>query len=155
MWAQSLVGEAPETHFMVYIIQYTRRPSQNRDLPPGDGLPAVIGSASNADSKIFPENQIRARSLAQTLPVSSPISAQLAPLDPVGSAYRREQIEAGMQALAGQVMLWAEPRERSTQRTRHALADLDAYARMFRNDLHNISLVGEIEQRAWERREQH
>jgi hypothetical protein len=57
-----------------------------------------------------------------------------------------------MQALAGQVMVWAETRERSTQRSRHALADLDAYARMFRNDLHNISMLEEIERRAWQRR---
>jgi hypothetical protein len=68
---------------------------------------------------------------------------------------RLQQIDAGMQALAGQVMLWAETRERSAQRTGHALADLDAYARMFRNDLHNISLREEIDRRVWERREQH
>jgi hypothetical protein len=35
------------------------------------------------------------------------------------------------------------------------LADLDAYARMFRNDLHNISLREEIDRRASQRRDQH
>jgi hypothetical protein len=67
-------------------------------------------------------------------------------------SYSRDQIDAGMQALAGQVMVWAEPPQRTEQRSQHALCDLVAYARMFRNDLHNISLVQEIEQRAWGRR---
>jgi hypothetical protein len=83
------------------------------------------------------------------------VRAQLGAIKHLPESYRREQIDAGMQALAGQVMLWAETRERSVQRTRHARADLDAYARMFRNDLHNISLREEIEQRAWERRNKH
>jgi hypothetical protein len=30
-----------------------------------------------------------------------------------------------------------------------------AYARMFRNDMHNVSLREEIDRRAWERREEH
>jgi hypothetical protein len=80
------------------------------------------------------------------------VRAQLSAIEHLPTSYRREQIDAGMQALAGQVMVWAETLERSTQRKQHALADLDAYARMFRNDLHNISLVQEIEQRAWDRR---
>jgi hypothetical protein len=69
--------------------------------------------------------------------------------------YSREQIAVGMKALAGQVTMWAETRERSAQRPSHVRADINAYARMFRNDLHNISLVEEIDRRAWERREQH
>lgn len=79
------------------------------------------------------------------------IRAQLSAIEHLPSSYRREQIDAGMQALAGQVMLWAEACEWSTHRRQHALADLDAYARMFRNDLHNISLAAEIGRRAWER----
>lgn len=67
-------------------------------------------------------------------------------------SYNPDQIDAGMQALAGQVMIWAEPHQRTEQRSRHALCDLVAYARMFRNDMHNMSLIEEIEQRAWERR---
>jgi hypothetical protein len=85
--------------------------------------------------------------------LSSVIRAQLGAIKHLPKSYSREQIDAGMQALAGQVMLWAETRERSTQRTQHALADLSAYARMFRNDLHNISLRDEIDRRAWERRD--
>jgi hypothetical protein len=81
------------------------------------------------------------------------VRAQLGAIEHLPTPYRREQIDAGMQALAGQVMLWAETLERSAQRKQHALADLDAYARMFRNDLHNISLCQEIERRAWERRD--
>jgi hypothetical protein len=79
--------------------------------------------------------------------------AHLGALQHLPESYPREQIDAGLQALAGQVMLWAETRERSTQRTRHALSDLDAYARMFRNDMHNVSLRDEIDRRAWERRD--
>ncbi|SHH20894.1 hypothetical protein [Bradyrhizobium erythrophlei] len=85
--------------------------------------------------------------------LSAVIRAQLGAIKHLPESYRREQIDAGMQALAGQVMLWAETRERSKQRTWHALADLGAYARMFRNDLHNISLVEEVERRAWQRRD--
>jgi hypothetical protein len=85
--------------------------------------------------------------------LSAVIRAQLGAIKHLPKSYSRDQIDAGMQALAGQVMVWAETRERSTQRTQHALADLDAYARMFRNDLHNISLREEIDRRAWERRD--
>jgi hypothetical protein len=80
--------------------------------------------------------------------LSSVVRAQLGAIKYLPESYSRQQIDAGMQALAGQVMLWGESPERSTQRTRYALADLDAYARMFRNDLHNISLRMEIEDRA-------
>jgi hypothetical protein len=83
------------------------------------------------------------------------VRAQLGAIKHLPESYRREQIDAGIQALAGQVMLWAETRKRSTQRKQHALSDLDAYARMFRNDMHNVSLREEIDRRAWERREQH
>ncbi len=83
------------------------------------------------------------------------IRAQLGAIEHLPASYSRDQIDAGMQALAGQVMVWAETRERSTQRKQHALADLDAYARMFRNDMHNVSLCEEIERRAWARRERH
>jgi len=87
--------------------------------------------------------------------LSAVIRAQLGAIKHLPESYRREQIDAGMQALAGQVMVWAETPERSIQRRQHTLSDLHAYARMFRNDLHNISLREEIDQRAWERREQH
>jgi hypothetical protein len=81
------------------------------------------------------------------------VRAQLGAIEHLPRSYRREQIDAGMQALAGQVMIWAETRERSSQRRQHALADLDAYARMFRNDLHNMCLSEEIGRRAAERRD--
>jgi hypothetical protein len=83
------------------------------------------------------------------------IRAQLGAIEHLPASYSRDQIDAGMQALAGQVMMWAETRERSTQRKQHALSDLDAYARMFRNDMHNVSLCEEIDRRAWVRRERH
>jgi hypothetical protein len=87
--------------------------------------------------------------------LSAVVRAQLGAITHLPESYSREQIDAGMQALAGQVMLWAETPERSAQRRRHALADLGAYARMFRNDMHNVSLREEIDRRAWERREEH
>jgi hypothetical protein len=87
--------------------------------------------------------------------LSAVVRAHLGAIEHLPESYRREEIGAGMQALAGQVMLWAETRDRSAQRTRHAPADLDAYARMFRNDLHNMSLREEIDHRARERREKH
>jgi hypothetical protein len=96
---------------------------------------------------------ISAAQLDELLPAV--IRAQLGAIKHLPASYSRDQIDAGMQALAGQVMVWAETGETSSLRRRHALADLDAYARMFRNDLHNISLVDEIDRRAWERREEH
>jgi hypothetical protein len=81
------------------------------------------------------------------------VRAQLGAIKHLPKAYSRDQIDAGMQALAGQVMVWAETHRTSALRRRHALADLDAYARMFRNDLHNMSLVEEIGRRAWQRRD--
>jgi hypothetical protein len=85
--------------------------------------------------------------------LSAVVRAQLGAIKYLPKSYSRDQIDAGMQALAGQVMLWAETREGSTQRPQHALSDLDAYARMFRNDLHNISIREEIDRRDWERRD--
>jgi hypothetical protein len=78
--------------------------------------------------------------------LSAVVRAQLAAIKHLPESYPREQINVGMQALASQVVVWAC--ERSAQRAPHALADIDAYARMFRNDLHNIVLMREIEQRA-------
>jgi hypothetical protein len=83
------------------------------------------------------------------------VRAHLGAIEHLPKSYPRAQIDAGMQALAGQVMVWAETREKSALRKRHALIDIDAYARMFRNDMHNVSLLEEIERRAWERRRAH
>lgn len=79
------------------------------------------------------------------------VRAQLGATQYLPKSYRREQIYAGMEALAGQVMIWAETREETLRRSPHAVSDLRAYARMFRNDLHNMSLLDEIKSRAWQR----
>jgi hypothetical protein len=84
--------------------------------------------------------------------LSAVVRAQLGAIEHLPESYPREQIDAGMQALVGQVMVWAETHEQSMKRRPGALADIDAYARMFRNDMHNISLFEDIKQRAWERR---
>jgi predicted nucleic acid-binding protein len=87
--------------------------------------------------------------------LSAVVRAQLGAIEHLPKSYSRKQIDRGMQALAGQIMLWAETCDESARRAPHVLADLRDYARMFRNDLHNISLREEIDRRAWERREQH
>lgn len=68
-------------------------------------------------------------------------------------SYSRRQVEAGMQALATQIMVWAETPDVTARRRKHFVTDLDAWARMFRNDLHNMALLEEIEWRAAQRRE--
>jgi hypothetical protein len=83
----------------------------------------------------------------------SVIRAQLGAIEHLPKSYSRKQIDRGMQALAGQIMLWAETCEESARRPPHVLADLRDYARMFRNDMHNISLRDEINRRAWQRRD--
>jgi hypothetical protein len=68
-------------------------------------------------------------------------------------SYRRQQIEKGMKSLAAQVVIWAETPQRTAKRAQHSVTDTRAFARMFRNDLHNISLCEEIDQRARQRRD--
>jgi hypothetical protein len=62
------------------------------------------------------------------------------------------QIDCGMQALAGQVMLLAESREQAAARDPGRVSDIHDYARVFRNYMHNLSLAQEIESRAHNRR---
>lgn len=66
-------------------------------------------------------------------------------------SYNRNQINAGMEALATQVMLWAETSDRTARRHAHFMSDTRARARMLRNDLHNMSLLDEIKLRSKER----
>jgi hypothetical protein len=79
--------------------------------------------------------------------------AQLGAIRYLPQGYPREQIDAGMKALATLVMIWAEAPERTAERAEHFVVDTCAYARMFRNDLHSMSLLDEIKYRAWQRRE--
>jgi hypothetical protein len=65
---------------------------------------------------------------------------------------RRSRIFYGMEALAGIVIRWAQDDEQRASWPPHAYIDLNAYARILRNDLHNISLAEEIEERAEKRR---
>ncbi|MCP3417793.1 hypothetical protein NLM16_27160 [Bradyrhizobium brasilense] len=85
--------------------------------------------------------------------LSAAVRAQLGAITHLPCSYSRDQIAAGMQFLAYQIAVWAEPREMTARRRQHFLVDLDAWARMFRNDMHNISLVEQIEERAAQRRE--
>jgi hypothetical protein len=65
---------------------------------------------------------------------------------------RRSRIFAGMEALAGIVAYWAAEDEQRAAWPRDTYSDMCAYARIFRNELHNISLTEEIEERAEKRR---
>jgi hypothetical protein len=84
-------------------------------------------------------------------------------LEAIGSAYltadrtlpplcRRSKIFVGMEALAGIIVYWASDDEQRVAWPRDAYLDMCAYARIFRNELHNISLAEEIEDRAEKRR---
>jgi hypothetical protein len=64
---------------------------------------------------------------------------------------RRSRILGGLEALAGLVLWWAEGDEQRASWHPHAYVNLCAYARIFRNDLHNVSLAEEIEERAEKR----
>jgi hypothetical protein len=65
---------------------------------------------------------------------------------------RRSKIFAGMDALASIVAYWAAEDEQRSAWPRDTYLDKCAHARIFRNDLHNISLAEEIEERAEKRR---
>ncbi|ANY83003.1 hypothetical protein BB934_32845 (plasmid) [Microvirga ossetica] len=65
---------------------------------------------------------------------------------------RRSMIFTGMEALAGIVTYWAADDEQRAVWPRDTYADTCAHARIFRNQLHNISLAEEIEERAHRRR---
>ena len=65
---------------------------------------------------------------------------------------RRSMIFAGMEALAGIVAYWVQDDEQRAAWPRDAYIDMHAYARIFRNELHNISLAEEIAERAHRRR---
>jgi hypothetical protein len=57
-----------------------------------------------------------------------------------------------MEALAGIVAYWAADDEQRAIWPRDAYMDACAHARILRNELHNISLAEEIEERAEKRR---
>ena len=80
------------------------------------------------------------------------VRAQFAAIQHLSRSYSRGQIAAEMQALANQISVWAEPRDVTAQRGRHFLIELDSWAHMFRNDLHNIRLLEQIEERTAQRR---
>jgi hypothetical protein len=67
---------------------------------------------------------------------------------------RRSKIFAGMEALAGVIAYWVADDEQRADWHPHVYADMCAHARILRNELHNISLSEEIEERAGKRRSQ-
>ena len=65
---------------------------------------------------------------------------------------RRSKIFAGMEALAGIVAYWAADDEQRAAWPWDLYIDMCAYARILRNEFHNISLAEEIAERAEKRR---
>ena len=61
-------------------------------------------------------------------------------------------IHTGMDALADIVLYWAAEDEQRAAWPRDTYLEMCAYARIFRNQLHNISLAEEIAERAEKRR---
>jgi hypothetical protein len=59
----------------------------------------------------------------------------------------RRRILIGIEAFVGLVTYAAETDEQRARRHPHLIADMRAYARMFRNDCHNLSLRSEVEER--------
>jgi hypothetical protein len=80
------------------------------------------------------------------------VQAQLGADEDLPETVQRSDIELGMWALAAQVTIWAEPRQRVLQRSSALLADVDARARILQNCAHNVSLAQEIGMRAADRR---
>ena len=60
------------------------------------------------------------------------------------TSYPRSQIAAGLDALKKQVALWCETHDQGANPPTGYTANIRAVARMFRNDLHNISLADEL-----------
>lgn len=58
----------------------------------------------------------------------------------------------GVDAAAGLIITWAESSEQRAARHPHVRIDLQASARWLRNACHNLCLLGEIEDRARQRR---
>lgn len=81
------------------------------------------------------------------------VRAHVAAVDFLASWFDQRNVDRGMKALVGQVLLWAETGERSMLRDCDRVADLHACARIFRNHMHNLSLAKEIAIRAHQRRE--
>jgi hypothetical protein len=55
------------------------------------------------------------------------------------------QIALGLDAVAGLIIYWSESDERRAARPRNYLSQLSHVARMFRNDMHNLCLVGLVQ----------
>jgi hypothetical protein len=62
--------------------------------------------------------------------------------------YEQRYIAFGFEALANQVVLCAEPSTRTAKRSPDDVKDIHAYARMFRNNIHNVFLSEKISARA-------
>ncbi len=75
-------------------------------------------------------------------------------IDTLPPLCRRSKITVGMEALAGLVVYWAESGKQRAAWPRDGYIDLQATARILRNDLHNLSLLEGIEERAHRRRAQ-
>jgi hypothetical protein len=67
--------------------------------------------------------------------------------------YARLALNAGASALAYQIHMWAESLERTSRRNQDSVLDFHADARIFQNELQNISLSEQKAERAQKSRE--
>jgi len=84
------------------------------------------------------------------------VSVEQAAIDSLPDFYDRACIVSGFNALANQIALCAEPSSRTAKRSQDHVKDVFAYARIFRNNIHNITISNQIcarAVRAHERRE--
>jgi hypothetical protein len=81
------------------------------------------------------------------------VRAHAGSVEPLAPWIDQRNVDRGMKALAGQIILWGETGERTRLRGYGRVTDLRDYARIFRNLVHNLTLAQNIAIRAHERRE--
>lgn len=117
----------------------------------GDHIAWALSNAMASVEAHYQNRQVKLSADQRVQLMSAVIRAHATATAHLPKSYNRNQINVGMEALATQVLLWAEATDRTARRHAHLLSDARAHARMFRNDLHNMSLSDEIETRSKER----
>jgi hypothetical protein len=119
----------------------------------GEHLAWALSSAmASIMSRCGRRNGLRPSDRQRDRPLAAISSAYLTADRTLPPLCRRSKIFVGMEALAGIVAYWAAEDEQRPAWPRDTYSDMYAYARIFRNNLHNVSLAEEIEERAEKRR---
>lgn len=109
-------------------------------------LSTAMASIMCPRSRKFPIDEDQADSLRTALLWAHVAATEHLPID-----YARSKINAGFSALSTIITEWADVDGDMKYDRTDLRCDAFAYARIFRNDLHNFSLTEEIAQRAKER----